>query len=175
MDKIPQCVDVEIINMLHLEGKHANPLAVAINSFNKTNQNVKDFYILLRENEGGILDISFSPKPVPIENILKTDDMYVIKKYSDAGVAIRFFIKGKYAVPLANAIGLFNETNQNIDNFEITLDYNNENRDDVIEIAFSPKRAPGERILGGRTSYGQEVHYYMDMQTGEMVKKLFGR
>jgi len=84
----------------------------------------------------------------------------------------RVYLDGKYAAALVSATDTFKKTNQNINNFQIYIE---EEADDVIAIIFAPKFIPGERVLGGGNSHGKEIHYVVNIKTGEIVKTSFAR
>ena len=50
---------------------------------------------------------------------------------------------------------------------------------DQVEVVFGPKLVPREETgvvtLGGKNRYGQEVHYYIDRDTHQMIRREFAK
>ena len=73
------------------------------------------------------------------------------------------------ATAITNAVTLFKKnTGQDIRNFTIGL--SKQNRHLVVSI--TANRAPGERGLGGVTSLGYSMVYYVSPRDGEIVREL---
>jgi hypothetical protein len=65
----------------------------------------------------------------------------------------------------------FKKDQKNICDFEIYIQDNIEN----IEVTFSPNFAPGEKILGGKTSLGRSITYTISKKTKEIIKSNYHR
>ena len=170
MDKVGRCENVEIINMTYLKGEYLPPLVDAINTFNKKNEDVRNFYIYFEEGKDGLLDILFSPIQNPSEN-----DLNKTAQCKGSEIIKRLYINGKYANLLVSTMKAFNETNQDVRNFHVYIDYLNEEKDSIIDIAYSPKLTPGKYTLGGRGLYGKEIHYFVNIKTEKIVKTSYGK
>lgn len=68
---------------------------------------------------------------------------------------------------IANSVGEFSKTGQNINNFDISI----ERKDNLIAVSFTAKRAAGERILGGHTSLGTGVTYITSTLDCSIIKE----
>lgn len=65
----------------------------------------------------------------------------------------------------------FIKEQKNLHDFRVVIS----EEDEFICVAFSPKLAPGERILGGRTSLGRGVSYYVSKKDSTVCRRLFHR
>ena len=65
----------------------------------------------------------------------------------------------------------FKKEQRNISDFEIYIQDNNED----IKITFVPNFAPGEEILGGKTSLGRSITYTISKKTKEIIKSNYHR
>jgi hypothetical protein len=73
------------------------------------------------------------------------------------------------AIAISNAVVAFQKnTGQEIKNFWIGF----EQREDNLVVSINANRAPGERGLGGRTSMGQSMIYYISPKNGQIIREL---
>ena len=64
------------------------------------------------------------------------------------------------------------ESTSDLNHFTVQVSEQN----DSYEVVFIPDQVPGEpATLGGRTKYGQEVHYVISKSTWEIKRKSFAR
>ena len=64
-----------------------------------------------------------------------------------------------------------NEKNE-VQNYKVLFN----EKEDVLEIVFVPKQSKnGEKMLGGRTIYGREIHYHVSIKNWEIIKKHFAK
>jgi hypothetical protein len=72
------------------------------------------------------------------------------------------------ATSIFNAMLEFKKTGQDLHHFGVVVERNDEGK---ILVSFNAKRAPGEKILGGRTSFGQSMTYYASPSDGSILKE----
>jgi len=62
---------------------------------------------------------------------------------------------------------------QRPENFTVTIGY----EEGLVEVTFVPRRLRHEEraLFGGRTSFGREVHYYVDPETLTIVRRHWAR
>lgn len=72
---------------------------------------------------------------------------------------------------LTVAFNEFKKEQKNISDFEIYIKDN----DEEIEVTFVPNFAPGEKILGGKTSLGRSVTYTISKKTRKVIKPNYHR
>ncbi|MGK5023076.1 hypothetical protein [Janthinobacterium sp. LB2P10] len=80
-------------------------------------------------------------------------------------------ISGKKFEIILIAFNEFKKEQKNIYDFEIYIQDNSED----IKITFAPNFAPGEKILGGKTSLGRSITYTISKKTKEIIKSNYHR
>lgn len=80
-------------------------------------------------------------------------------------------IPGKNLKNLLMVLDEFKKEQRNISDFEIYIQDNNED----IKITFVPNFAPGEKILGGKTSLGRSITYTISKKTRKIISSNYHR
>lgn len=80
-------------------------------------------------------------------------------------------ISGKNLKNLLMVLDEFKKEQRNISDFEIYIQDNNED----IKITFVPNFAPGEIILGGKTSLGRSITYTISKKTRKIISSNYHR
>ena len=70
---------------------------------------------------------------------------------------------------ISNALERFKKTNQNLENFHVTLEA--ELEDGVILISFTGKLAPGKKGLGQANSLGRSFTYRASRSDGKIISE----
>lgn len=100
-----------------------------------------------------------------------SDSNTKMKKYMATTENLEEKISGKNFEILLVALHEFKKEQNNISDFEIYIQDNNED----VEITFVPNFAPGEKILGGKTSLGRSITYTISKKTKEIIKSNYHR
>ncbi|MGK5077793.1 hypothetical protein [Janthinobacterium sp. HLX7-2] len=109
-----------------------------------------------------------SPKSIPRDFSELNINM---KKYIPDTDNFEKSISGKYMEILTVAFNEFKKEQKNISDFEIYIKDN----DEEIEVTFVPNFAPGEKILGGKTSLGRSVTYTISKKMRKVIKSNYHR
>ena len=80
-------------------------------------------------------------------------------------------ISGKNLEKLLVVLDEFKKEQRNISDFDIYIQDNNED----IKITFVPNFAPGEKILGGKTSLGRSITYTTSKKTRKIISSNYHR
>ena len=80
-------------------------------------------------------------------------------------------ISGKNLEKLLVVLDEFKKEQKNISDFEIYIQEKNED----IKITFVPNFAPGEEILGGKTSLGRSITYTISKKTRKIISSNYHR
>ena len=80
-------------------------------------------------------------------------------------------ISGKKFEIVLIAFNEFKKEQKNIYDFEIYIQDNSED----IKITFAPNFAPGEKILGGKTSLGRSITYTISKKTRKIISSNYYR
>ncbi|MGD9364452.1 MAG: hypothetical protein PVH87_02065 [Desulfobacteraceae bacterium] len=90
------------------------------------------------------------------------EDSHLEDKVIYSGSLLSFFII---------AYTEFNKEQKNLKDFSVTISEDEKK----LTISFSPKLKPGERILGGKTSLGRGVTFYISKTENKIIRRLFHR
>ena len=97
-----------------------------------------------------------------------------ITQVNEVKIENHMHLDGRYILPLVNATREFLKTKQNILNFNVTIS-DEEEENGIVRIGFWGKPIPGKRTIGGRNENGYAINYFVDMNTGKIVKTSFAR